>query len=525
MATKRRLDDNEPDQETASEYVEFYEKWINLQQEMKKLKPGTKKLRKIQEEISYWQFFLQSLIDSRFKCPKTYDFITAYKISKRVVENENRYKRVNIAPSSICADNNFKEEGKKVNVNFPFGSRGLPLALLCDVFSDLKNDLQENLNETQFSKEIIDFTIKFLSTVGVLYNKEDDLNNAVRDIFSSFFKTKFERTFSGDQSISSDGHILKSKSKADNLDTMIFVYEGKVRDTSSRANPALQASLYYEFAVVDFLTKLEKDKNILKNVDEYFPCILFVVDGDKVSLYGAIAPGSQVSIEWFGTWCSDISIDDTESIYAFARMFSAVEKAFKKLNQELNESTSVANSEFPFPDKLSNGQVVKYNRFIKINENDSLKFVLVGKLDDHDVVVKFARKYCKELHDFCANKNCAPKLIDYQELRDGWKMIVMERMIDYEMAVNQSNYKRIYPKLNEIVSEFHESDFVHGDLRGNNILVKEDEFKIIDFDFGGKIGEAFYPITLNMGINWAPCVDRLKFIQKDHDLHEINKFN
>ena len=46
--------------------------------------------------------------------------------------------------------------------------------------------------------------------------------------------------------------------------------------------------------------------------------------------------------------------------------------------------------------------------------------------------------------------------------------------------------------LKKILSLFHGEGFVHGDLRGPNILVVDDVVKVIDFNWAGKIGEAWY---------------------------------
>ena len=42
---------------------------------------------------------------------------------------------------------------------------------------------------------------------------------------------------------------------------------------------------------------------------------------------------------------------------------------------------------------------------------------------------------------------------------------------------------------------FHRDRFVHGDLREPNILCDEDQVMLIDFDWGGKVEEAYYPFT------------------------------
>jgi len=45
------------------------------------------------------------------------------------------------------------------------------------------------------------------------------------------------------------------------------------------------------------------------------------------------------------------------------------------------------------------------------------------------------------------------------------------------------------------VKSFHDAGFVHGDLREPNIMCDGEKEKamLIDFDWGGKVGEAYYP--------------------------------
>ena len=48
--------------------------------------------------------------------------------------------------------------------------------------------------------------------------------------------------------------------------------------------------------------------------------------------------------------------------------------------------------------------------------------------------------------------------------------------------------------LQELVAEFHNMGFVHGDLRDTNILSGNDgSVKLVDFDWGGRGGAVSYP--------------------------------
>ena len=70
----------------------------------------------------------------------------------------------------------------------------------------------------------------------------------------------------------------------------------------------------------------------------------------------------------------------------------------------------------------------------------------------------------------------------------------------------------------------HEAGYVHGDLRGPNLLIAKDGLKLVDLDWCGKAGEARYPASINVGsdIEWHKGVLRDGFIEKAHDEHMFN---
>ena len=47
--------------------------------------------------------------------------------------------------------------------------------------------------------------------------------------------------------------------------------------------------------------------------------------------------------------------------------------------------------------------------------------------------------------------------------------------------------------LKELMQSFHDVDLVHGDLREPNIICNGEAVMLINFDWGGKIGDARYP--------------------------------
>jgi hypothetical protein len=152
-------------------------------------------------------------------------------------------------------------------------------------------------------------------------------------------------------------------------------------------------------------------------------------------------------------------------------------------------------------------------RSTSFKPNDSLKFqiqrqfdsrrhnqllYLAKAYDEKTILVKFVRHYCLELHDICASSGHAPTLLAYERLPGGWHGVAMEYVADAvpitqhrHISKHFENWKTV---LQELVAMFHNRDFVHGDLRDANIISGDDgRVQIVDFDWGGRVGEVSYP--------------------------------
>jgi serine/threonine protein kinase len=76
-------------------------------------------------------------------------------------------------------------------------------------------------------------------------------------------------------------------------------------------------------------------------------------------------------------------------------------------------------------------------------------------------------------------------------------------------------------QLREAARTLHDGNYVHGDLRGPNVLITEEGPKIIDFDWSGEVGTARYPpdILVDADHGWHHGVSRGGLIAKEHDEH------
>jgi len=234
-----------------------------------------------------------------------------------------------------------------------------------------------------------------------------------------------------------------------------------------------------------------------------FSCIGSASDGrDRSSLYSAFIASSVLQAR--------IILDATRFlrnppavISTPARRFPAVTRLRKYPLS--NEYFSFEIQSF-FPERLP-------NRLLYIAETPGP--------NKQRVVIKFARNYSIELHYFCARLSYAPPIFAFERLPGGWCAVAM-RYVESAVQINHSpllpTHKQIWKnQLQTLMNNFHEQNLVHGDLRGPNIVCEGTSVMLLDFDWGGRLGEACYPTWKLNDELLAGRVDEDLRITKDDD--------
>jgi serine/threonine protein kinase len=141
----------------------------------------------------------------------------------------------------------------------------------------------------------------------------------------------------------------------------------------------------------------------------------------------------------------------------------------------------------------------------------------------YKAITKFAKHYGREVHEYCAKKGFAPKLLSYEEIPGGWIFILMENVELESISRMDHIEKRL--QLNRILQDLHSENFVHGDLRHTNVFWNRAENKVIliDFDWSGRNGIKCYPSDMNPEIKWPEGASTGKFLSFDHDVFWINQ--
>lgn len=149
------------------------------------------------------------------------------------------------------------------------------------------------------------------------------------------------------------------------------------------------------------------------------------------------------------------------------------------------------------------------------------------------IVVKFVKpdrysEHATEVHQYAAAQGFAPSLLAAEKLPAGWVMVVMPNLEvkpAYHQFVNsRDSTETIRKAINGAVQSLHAVNHVHGDLRADNTLVKEDgsSIQVIDWDWSGIAGTATYPTNVNNTSMWRPDgVNGGNYIAPERDLQMV----
>jgi serine/threonine protein kinase len=131
------------------------------------------------------------------------------------------------------------------------------------------------------------------------------------------------------------------------------------------------------------------------------------------------------------------------------------------------------------------------------------------------IVVKFVQRYGETAHRLLAKENLAPELFYYGHIgvQDGdpsyghLRMVVME-YIDGETLDKVKRIPRTSrDQIRRALDLLHKSGYVFGDLRQPNVMItKNQEIKLIDFDWAGEHMKARYPALTNGTVLIVPYV-------------------
>ena len=148
----------------------------------------------------------------------------------------------------------------------------------------------------------------------------------------------------------------------------------------------------------------------------------------------------------------------------------------------------------------------------------------------HAVVVKFTPTYCARAHEVAHKMGSAPKLWFCDEVECVGMFVVVMEFVEGRCLDDDKPYlpEKVLEPLRGAISALHDAELVHGDLRGPNVIVSEGSggkhAMLLDFDWGGKEGDVFYPADINMELTWHGDVKPGTLIRREHDMFMLGRW-
>jgi len=452
---------------------------------------------------------------------------------------------LNSAPSTLakCDDKELSWQQQQPILRFeihrPASSNfGIPASLLHEAFGQFSDTFQSD----QYELDANDFyfTAKFCRAMCKVYagkKGEGARRDVANALISEYIKLELtpRKTYNGGTS-ETDGTLFALLGQTV-WSVPILISEIKTEIGSGGCDPTIEGLAYYMWSVTKGLSAqgatYAREYSVM-------PLLLLSIVGPNVS-FSFLANGATILMDPATPFFSCLFLPfDIPQMTKVARAFRAMKDCIENLTRYYhNLSFSAIKNphfeqlSFPYCNSFTydGSQILfEYERQI----GNTLVFV-ANTITAHQsisqntsIVVKFTRTYSKEAHQICFSYQAsAPQLYSFGRLKGGWYVIIMESLEGFS-SYNPACYY-LNDSLKAIVGNLHSQDFVHGDLRGCNILVNPTSFPpricLIDFDWSGKEDSTRYPAFMNHSdVDWADGASDFLPLKKAHDLHFLNSF-
>jgi RIO1 family len=249
--------------------------------------------------------------------------------------------------------------------------------------------------------------------------------------------------------------------------------------------------------------------NIFGSLDESDSDVMYIIPGPYVTFY-AITFLHQWRVVSLTPTLSCIASacegDDRKALYA---AFSGALVLLDRIDEDAARfittpppTIDYADRQFPYISALPKYGTPNENVQFRIlglhpDTQDYRLLYIAETSDKKQMMVKFTRRYSIELHAFCTGCGHAPGILGFGKLPGGWFVVAMDYISPLVHLSRSPNLARLCNKwiddLQKLMQSIHDHGLVHGDLREPNMLCDGEKVILVDFDWGGKVGEAYYP--------------------------------
>jgi len=415
------------------------------------------------------------------------------------------------APSTFGMNWNTSQSKLKYNCHRPAHFCGSHVSLFSNIFNSFEMELESlSFEEGTLSQEDCDFVLEVCKQMSAEYPSEKDRMNAFNKLLSEYLKYEvspgnISRPNKGD--VTTDGSLEVQIGES----VKALVLSVEVKPELGKGNCcAYMEGLHYK----GIFAAREAMNNIVKK--GCIPSFLLLLVGPFFQVHGTIYLQRLHSDPLTPLLPLFILRHDRKMMGNLTACFRALKNAVQSQMQSYDIETK-------FP-AFTNEGILKYKKQLFPKQLWEATGV------DGEYIVKFTEMYGVAAHTMCYKLNIAP---DFQMKTYGrFKVIIMKKIDGMSLSekflstLNVDQRTQVFQLVTDAINSMHQNGYVHGDLRGPNIMMDQSLTRVwfVDFDFAGKEKQAVYPPFLNKkDIDWHEGVSAGKKIERDHDLFWVNK--
>ena len=221
-------------------------------------------------------------------------------------------------------------------------------------------------------------------------------------------------------------------------------------------------------------------------------------------------------------------------IGAFTKACRSLKELYERFDKTPGDFKNLQ-PEFPHPRCYTTLDEKNQEHFRYIRTLEASKLLFAAQTDaGEELCVKFARTYNQAVHQQCTALGMSPSLRGFNTVPGGWHMATMDLLKDSEYeclhdakrSLSLEEKERLKEELRSKLTRLHQMNFVHGDVRDVNVMVRKDRlgWMLVDFDWSGEIGEVRYPMNVNRGLSLRRPEGALdgELILADHDIKMVD---
>jgi hypothetical protein len=432
---------------------------------------------------------------------------------------------VKASPSSFAApigDKSWKQMHDELGVKFhrpTEESSGIHVSLMSECLAHL----EINLRNVQLDRKDYEFTVRFCRAMCGVFSVENERRLLGNQMLSEYFNESISPILGQSEHWKIDGAFKTRCGSLENNIAVPLIIEYK-NELGLSTPPFEQAIGYYLKSVME--SNFARERSVC-------PALLMVIAGPNLSVLGAVHGAGSCVDPLVPLLPTLILKQDIVMMTSVARTLKACKVCIQELkqcynNMNDNEMDDIEQLKYPYPCSF---MINDSKFFFKYDNQIGDKLVFLAHLTGtypqivaNDIIIKYTRNYFRDAHTLCYSINeSAPKLYAHSELPSGWHMLVMERVEGNYFKERQESPENKQRLIN-VIQELHQANFVHGDLRANNIIVSNNRVCLLDFDWSGIENVTKYPGFMNHSdIDWADGASDGLVLHRNHDLYMLSK--